>query len=402
MKYTNYSIGEILNKKNRGVNTPEMISLYEEVEIYKKNMERRVSACLNTISLIKPDNKLRWIQENAPLDIKQYVFLAVLGKEVNVLMRSKNKWKTVADLGLDVEEPGSTEEHIEEWFEKWNKQAEMLDAIDIKVYETHAHYNMKSFNKVRSRLLSMIHSSGVEQIIIPSVEYSTNSQTMELFDKPEYEYIKYAFGSHPKYLWKENWTSEKWNDFRRLLKNPKCVAVGEIGLDYSYPEFCSEHRLMQIEMFKKFIDEANLHSLPIILHIRPASNIDVCSFRADVDALEILERNKVDFGAVLHCFGGSISDVQRYMNAGVNAFGIGGRVVYGNSELERAVAYMPESAIVLETDSPYIKINEGRSPNTSLSLLEIARKVAELRNSTAEHILYVSYRNADNIFNTRS
>lgn len=398
MKYTNYNLGEIIDKMNMGLNTPEIVSLYGEIENYKCAMEQRINLCLSAIDSIKPDNKMRWIQENVPLDIKQYVRLAVLGKEVNVLMRNEKKWKTVADLGLEVEEPGCAEEHIEEWLERWIKQAEMMAALNTKVYESHAHYNLENFDKVRSQLLSLLHSSGVNQIVIPSIEYSTNRQMVEMFSAPEFSYIKFAFGSHPKYLWKENWSSEKWKDFRELLNNPKCIAIGETGLDYSYPEFCNEHRLIQMEMFKSFIIEANQHFLPVILHIRPAGDIDTNEYNADEDALEILRNYKIDCGAVLHCFGGNISDVQKYMNFGVNAFGIGGRITYGNNELERAVAYMPESAIVLETDAPYIKVDGRRSPNTSLSLLAIAKKVAEIRGTTIEHILNISYINADKLF----
>lgn len=398
MKYTNYSIGKILEKKNQCVNTPELVSLYEEVEKYRNAMERRVDNCLQTMNAMNPDNKMRWIQENVPQDIKLYVRLAVLGKEVNVLMRSEKKWKTVADIGLEISEPESTQEHIEEWFTHWNKQAEMLSALDVQVYESHAHYNLKHFKAVRERLLPMIHSAGVKQIVISAVEYATNHQMIRLFDTQEYDYIRYAFGSHPKYVWKENWTSQKWDEFRTLLEHPKCVAIGETGLDYSYSELCQNHRATQMEMFEQFIEEANQHSLPLILHIRSAADDALCEFDAKEDAMEILSKKKIHFGAILHCFGGTASDVSKYMELGISAFGIGGKITYGNTELECAVATMPESAIVLETDAPYIKVDGDRSPNTSLSLLEIARKVAELRGTTTEHILAVSYENADHLF----
>lgn len=92
--------------------------MYEEVEKYKNSIERRVNACVRTIELIKPDNVMSWIQQNAPLDIKQYVCCAMLGKEYNVLMRSEKKWKTVVDLGLEIEEQGSrkTEFNRERFF----------------------------------------------------------------------------------------------------------------------------------------------------------------------------------------------------------------------------------------------------------------------------------------------
>lgn len=400
MKYKNYSIGEILEKKNKGVNTPEMTALYEEVEKYKAVMERRVSECIKTINLVKPDNVMRWIQENAPLDIKKYVYCIVQGKEANVLMRSEKKWKTVADIGLDIDEPGSSQEHIDEWFDYWNEQAEMLAALNINVYESHAHYNLRNYNALRNRLLPMLYKAGIKQIVIPAVDFPTNSQVVKMFDTPEYDYIKYAFGIHPKYIWKETLSDKNWDSLISLYDNPKCVAIGEIGLDYSYPEFDGSHRAMQMELFRKFILLANQYCLPAVLHIRLSDDI-MYNYKADEDAWRVLEENKIQCGAVLHCFGGSISDVEKYMNVGVKKFGIGGRILYGNEALEKAVAYLPETSILLETDSPYIKVDRGQTPNTSLSLLSIARKVAELRDTTAEHILEVSFKNAEKFFSKR-
>lgn len=398
LKYINYSLGEILDKKNKGINTPEMILLYEEVEKYKNSIERRVNACVRTIELIKPDNVMSWIQQNAPLDIKQYVCCAMLGKEYDVLMRSEKKWKTVADLGLEIEEQGSRKTAATDGILQWKKQSEELIMLKTKVYETHAHYNLQSFNGVRERLLQVMHDSGIEQIVVPAIEYETNRQVCEMFDRAEYNYIKYAFGSHPKYLWKEAWSDDKWIEYREFLEHPKCVAVGETGLDYSYTEFCDEHRDKQIDMFAKFISEANQHNLPVILHIRQADEGVVCKYNADEDVLMILEKNRIQSGAILHCFGGTIEDVQKYMAAGVTAFGIGGRITYGNKELEDAVAMMPESTIVLETDAPYIRVDGLHIPNTSLSLASIAKKIAELRHTTAEHILRISYENAERIY----
>lgn len=397
MKYKNYSIGEILEKKNKGVNTPEMTALYKKVEKYKAVMERRVSECIKTINLVKPDNVMRWIQENAPLDIKKYVYCIVQGKEANVLMRSEKKWKTVADIGLDIDEPGSSQEHIDEWFDYWNEQAEMLAALNINVYESHAHYNLRNYNALRNRLLPMLHKAGIKQIVIPAVDFPTNSQIVKMFDTPEYDYIKYVFGIHPKYIWKETLSDKNWDSLINLYDNPKCVAIGETGLDYSYPEFDDSHRSMQMELFRKFILLANQYCLPAVLHIRSSDDI-MSNYKADEDAWRILEENKIQCGAVLHCFGGSISDVEKYMSVGVKKFGIGGRILYGNEALEKAVAYLPEMSILLETDSPYIKVDRGQIPNTSLSLLPIARKVAELRDTTAEHILEVSFKNAEKFF----
>lgn len=302
----------------------------------------------------------------------------------------------MSDMNHHVEDANL--EKREKQFAEWTNQARQLKDTECPVFESHAHYNLKNFIGYRDGLMELMHQSGVDKVIIPAIDYATNQQITEMFDKPEYFYVYYAFGSHPKYIHKEEWTTKRWKEYEQFLWNPKCVAVGETGLDYSYKGFCEEHRLKQMDLFAKFIHQANEHSLPIILHIRPAEHQEECMYDVNQDALQILAENDIKQGAVMHCFSGSVSDVNRYMAAGVTHFGIGGKITYGDLGLEEAVKQLPESALLLETDAPYIKVNNMPMPNTSLTLLEIAGKVAKLRETTVEHILKVSFDNAKKIF----
>lgn len=407
---TNYSIGELIGMKKCSNNSEEICYLLEKIECYKDTMEARVKVSIDALDKANPDNRLRWIQENTPADIRAYLCAYAVGKEYDVLKKSEKKYKTISDIGIEVCENTDSESKCKEWLEDWKNEAEKLlvyisqqaqyeikdasvnqdmTAVSVlNVYETHAHYNLKNYNGCREELLQLMHAAGISDIVIPAVEYSTNQHMKELFDGSEYSYIKYAFGSHPKYIWKEKWDVSRWLEYRELLKDDKCVAVGESGLDYSYIGFCDEHRTYQKECFNRFIDAANEAELPLILHIR----------EADADALDILRANRPMHGAVLHCFGGSESDVERYMNVGVTHFGIGGRICYGDFEFEKAVSVMPEESIVLETDSPYIKLAGDRVPNTSLSLLDIATKIASIRNTTVANILNITYNNAVRLF----
>lgn len=429
----NYSIKEILDKWNSGVRTEEIQDLYFVILNYKEHMEEKVSSCLQALERVNPENRMKWVQDNASSDIKQYVLCAVLGKTYNVLMRSERRWKTVSDIGIEIEEPHILKNHL--YFDVWTKQADRLSDLGCPIFESHAHYNLKNYNGVRETLLKLMHNSGITHIIIPAVDESTNEQMLELFDKPEFPYVYFAFGNHPKYLWKRLWAEENWQEYRKILFNKKCVGVGETGLDYSYPGFCEEHRQKQMEMLEKFIDIANEYSLPMILHIRSGESKEKCRFEANEDALDILARKRIQNGAVLHCFGGTYSDVLKYMAAGVTSFGIGGRITYEDCQLEEAVRKMPDSALLLETDAPYMKLNVGsckkmlkdaeccaettmdaemkcrseiamgaemkccaKIPNSSLSLLNIAYKVAEIRGTTIEKILHLTYENSLKLF----
>lgn len=103
------------------------------------------------------------------------------------------------------------------------------------------------------------------------------------------------------------------------------------------------------------------------------------------------------FGAVYHCFDGDITKVRSYYDIGVNYFGIGGKIFY-EKELEEAVRFMSDENIVLETDAPYINLPGKTGPNTSISLWNVAEKIAAIRGTTTERIVDLTTRNAERLF----
>ena len=244
----------------------------------------------------------------------------------------------------------------------------------------------------------------VGHIVMPAIEYESNFRMRELFVGKDNGFVHLAYGTcHPKYLWKEidKWDEGRWNELRTLINDGGSVALGEMGVDYSYPEFDDEHRAFQRSFFIRSIEEANRAGLPAILHIRPADYVHECPYAADEDAIDILRAHPIENGSVAHCFGGNPGIMKAYMNVGVGYFGIGGRITYGEQGLMDAVRVMPMDSILLETDSPYIRVNGDLRPNTSLSILEIARKVAEIKGCSTERILEASYENGLKFFRIR-
>lgn len=114
----------------------------------------------------------------------------------------------------------------------------------------------------------------------------------------------------------------------------------------------------------------------------------------------ILKKHPLEFGAVYHCFDGDIAKAKSYYDMGVNYFGIGGKIFY-EEELGKAVRFMPEESIVLETDAPYINLPERIGPNTSISLWNIAEKVASIRGTTKERIIELTTKNSEKLFRIR-
>lgn len=114
-------------------------------------------------------------------------------------------------------------------------------------------------------------------------------------------------------------------------------------------------------------------------------NTEMAVDRLKKAALEVLERKLIQNGAVLHCFTGNFLDMGNFKKVGVTHLGIGPKVFYNRQ-------------LVIETDAPFLKLERDSVPNTFLVLLDVAEKVATLRETSLEHVLEVSYANALELF----
>lgn len=399
--YNNYSIGKVYSMLEYENRTPEILYLNDVITGYISETRKRVADALKQLPTGTRADVMKWISQNVDSDIQYYVKCEYLNVPYSVLRKKNGSWKRVAEIGvLVLEREPQKEIRDSEWLSALKRKATELSGNSFQVFESHAHYDLKQYNGIRNELMDLLHSTGVSKCIVPTIEFDDIKKCMEFFDKPEYAWIYYAVGSHPKYIWKEKklWDDIRWQDFRMMLKNPKCCAVGEIGLDYSYEGFCEEDREFQKKMFISFITEANKAKLPVILHIRPAEGAFNRIIDAHKDAIEILAENPIEYGAVLHCFGGDVTLMEQYMGVGVSYFGIGGRISYMLRGLDEAVIEMPDSCIMLETDSPYIRFEGEKMPNTSLTLYDVAERIARMKNMPVKKVAEVSAENFFRLF----
>jgi len=277
-----------------------------------------------------------------------------------------------------------------EYMISWKNRAEELRGKNVKIIESHAHYDLDTFNGVRTELLPLMHKSGIEAAVIPAIRFCSNERICLLSN--ECKWLFPALGEHPKYAWNDQWNLNKFGMLKKLLKdnNNRVIAIGEAGLDYSYKGFCEAHKVLQMRLFEDLVNLANDNRLPMILHIRSGVEMD-----ADKDALSLLSKNTICHGSVLHCYGGD--KVDDYIASGVTAFGIGGRII--KEEKLRSVVYeLPQSKIILETDSPFIRVNEDKCPNTSLTLWDIAKEIGMIKGICPESVIKMSNQNILNLF----
>ncbi len=249
---------------------------------------------------------------------------------------------------------------------------------NAKIFDSHAHYDDERFDGIIDELLPKIHAMGVERIINCGCDTVTNNKCLALADK--FDFIYSAVGIHPCNI-ESGATIE---DIRNFARHKKCVAIGEIGLDYYWEP---EKKEKQKTIFKQQLLLANELALPVIVHDRDAHG----------DVLEILKEYKPK--GVVHSFSGSVEMANEILKLGMY-IGIGGVITFNNAKkLPDVVKMLPLDRLLLETDAPYLTPVPFRGKTNHSEMIYLtAQKIAEIKNLTLEKILKVSYSNANKLF----
>ena len=281
------------------------------------------------------------------------------------------------------------------------------------IIDSHAHYNNNAYKKPfrylsydkdgyalkegdREQLFQELLETNIPYSIEPGVSLQSCEEVLQLC--AEYPgRIFPAIGIHPtRSIFK------KWSDRHKLdayANAPGVIAIGEIGLDYHY-EREEQHRLKQHIWFIYQLNLAWKMKLPVILHVRDAHE----------DALRILRWHPArKLGGVIHCFYGSKVIAEQYLKLGYH-IGIGGSVLQLEErakDLWEAIPHIPLDRILVETDAPFIlpyckdviqpKLLR-RARNTSLILPAVIKKIAELKEISADEVEQVTMENTIRLF----
>ncbi len=246
------------------------------------------------------------------------------------------------------------------------------------IFDSHAHLDDTRFDGIRDELLSSMNKNGVCGIISCGCDTESSKRAIELSEK--YGFVYSAVGYHPENL-KDGVDLE---EIERLSRHKKCVAIGEIGLDYYWEK---ENADLQKEVFKKQLELAKRADKPVIIHDRDAHG----------DTLEILKKYKP--AGVLHCFSGSYEMAEEVLKMGMY-IGVGGVITFKNAKkLPDVVRDLPADRLLLETDCPYLAPEPFRGKLCFSGMIKLtAEKIAEIRGVSAEEILKISKANAERLF----
>lgn len=249
------------------------------------------------------------------------------------------------------------------------------------IFDTHSHYDDEKFNPDREMLLSNLQSQGVSNVVSCGCDIETTQFNFDLAQK--YDFMYFAAGFHPECL--EGASLEDLEIIKKFAQNKKCVAIGEIGLDYHW---MSSTKKVQKEFFTSQIELAAALDLPVIVHDREAHG----------DTLDILKTIKPK--GVVHCFSGSKEMAREIIKLGMY-IGLNGVVTFNNARRSlEVVRDIPLDRLVLETDCPYLAPVPHRGKRNDSSLIPfIAEKIATLLDMDAQELLNITNENAKKLYN---
>lgn len=225
----------------------------------------------------------------------------------------------------------------------------------------------------------------IGNIVIPGASPEDLPKAIALAEK--YPHIYFAVGIHPYDC--ENFDESIFG----FASHPKCVAIGECGLDYYRLPDDENDKItniqLQKEVFIKQIEIAKKIKKPLIVHIREATHDS---------KMILLEHNAKEVGGVLHCYNAS-PELLDLAKLGFY-FGIGGVVTFSNAKkLLEVLPLIPLDKLVVETDAPYLTPHPFRGErNTPDKTKHIVQKIADLLGMSFQDIENLSTKNAKELF----
>ena len=247
------------------------------------------------------------------------------------------------------------------------------------IFDTHAHYDDEVFSENFDELVFTMKQAGVGGIITCGCDKQSSLKAISLAER--YDFIYAAVGIHPGSV--DSGTTIQ--DIKELACHPKCVAIGEIGLDYYWRQ---DNKELQHKFLVEQLELANQLDLPVLFHDRDAH----------ADTLEILKQYKPK--GVVHAFSGSVEMAREIIKLGLY-IGVGGVLTFKNARaLPSVVADTDIERILLETDAPYLAPVPHRGEiNNSSNINYVAKKMAEIKGISQEEVLCHTFKNAKNLFN---
>ena len=251
------------------------------------------------------------------------------------------------------------------------------------IFDTHAHYDDRQYDEDREILISSLSKAGIGKVVNIGADMASSERALGLAH--EYDFIYAAVGVHPSEV--EELNDKAIERLKSWTADEKCVAVGEIGLDYHWPDPSPE---IQKKWFVRQLDLAREVHLPVVIHSRDAAK----------DTMDIMHSERAEeIGGVVHCFSYSKELAKECVDMGFY-IGVGGVVTFKNGrKLREVVEEIPMEKILLETDCPYLSPEPHRGErNSSLNLPYVVKAIADIKGISEEEVIRITEDNAKHMY----
>lgn len=254
------------------------------------------------------------------------------------------------------------------------------------MFDTHCHLQVDTFDTDRDDVLANSQAAGVGHFLVPNIDLSTYDATLAIATRDN---VFCALGIHPHHA--AEWDDGVADRIRtEVARNPKVVAIGEIGLDYYY-DFAP--RDVQIRAFREQIALAQELGLPVIIHTR-----DSIPETLDIVAECYSGHNPAYANGQFHCFSGTVEEMEHAIGSGF-CVSFTGNITFKKSALGDVVRETPLERILIETDSPYLAPVPHRGTRNTPALLPlVAEKIAEIKQIDVKIVMTKTTQNAKQLF----
>ena len=241
----------------------------------------------------------------------------------------------------------------------------------MNLVDSHCHLDDEKYDEDREQTIERARAAGVERLMaIGTGDGPPDLETaVRLADR--YPFIYATVGVHPHDAKKAG--PATFDRLRELMRHPKVLAVGEIGLDYHY-DFSP--RETQRAVFERQLELAAEAGKPIVIHTREAWDDTLAALRA-----------KWRGGGIMHCFTGGERQAREALELGMH-LSFGGVITFPKAEEPRQAArIVPDDRLLVETDCPYLAPVPHRGKrNEPAFMVETLKRLAAVRETTPERV----------------
>lgn len=251
----------------------------------------------------------------------------------------------------------------------------------MRLIDTHCHLNDDQDFPDPAAAIQEAADAGVDRLIVIGVDTETSETAVELADR--FEGVYAAAGWHPGNALE--YQTHELKRIEELLTHPKCVALGEIGLDF-YRDHSTPKD--QYQCLREQLELAESSGKPVVFHCREAYP----------ELLDILEKQK-PHPWLFHCFSGNAEHAQRAVDLGC-MFGVDGPITYPKSDDLRSIFQrLPQDRILIETDAPWLAPVPYRGKrNRPAWITYVNEQLAEVLELTPEQCAALTTANAERFF----